>query len=346
MSTSMKTNPPATLRNVVLFMGIAPWVAAPALAQDHSTMHMPMDMPMPTEKPAAQPPAKKAAATPATHVMHGNHMAAPPGATAAPAVGKEQAPVMPDMHDMHDMPAAPNVPVTPIPVLTDADRAAARPPQDGSHPAHDNSINSYTRFDRLEVSNANPGATLEWDGRSWIGTDLNRVWLRSEGERTNGVTQAADVELLYGRSVATWWDVVIGGRHDFKPGASQDFAAIGLIGTAPYKIEVQATGYIGQGGQTSARVEAEYETLLTNRLVLQPLVEANFFGKDDARRGIGSGLSTIEAGLRLRYEITRRFAPYIGVVREHAFGRTAELRRADGDDTGDTRFVAGLRVWF
>jgi copper resistance protein B len=140
---------------------------------------------------------------------------------------------------------------------------------------------------------------------------------------------------------------VLGGiRHDFKPGESQDFAAIGVQGVAPYKFEVAATAYIGQGGQTAARLEGEYELLFTNRLILQPLVEVNFYGQDDARRGIGSGLSTVEAGLRLRYEVTRRFAPYIGVVQERAYGSTASLRRALGEDPNETRVVAGARIWF
>src|SRR5690606_3689847 len=99
----------------------------------------------------------------------------------------------------------------------------------------------------------------------------------------------------------------------------------------PYKFEVQATAYLGKSGQTAANIEAEYELLLTNRLILQPLVEANFHGKDDPQRGIGAGLRTAEAGLRLRYEFTRRFAPYIGVVHERAFGKTADLRVAEGE---------------
>jgi copper resistance protein B len=303
----MNGRPSAAFRAAML--AITCCAARTAVAQDHSMMHMPM----PAEKPAAKRPVQHP-----PHEVRGTPPAAKPA----------------------------TLPVTPIPVLTGADRIAARPPQDGSHPAHDNSIQSYTLFDRLEASNANPGSGLEWQGRTWIGTDLNRVWLRSEGERANGITRSADLELFYGRSIATWWDVLIGGRHDFKPGASQDFAAIGLVGTAPYKIEVQATAYIGQGGQTSARVEGEYEMLLTNRLVLQPLVEANLFGKDDPGRGVGAGLSTLEVGLRLRYEITRQFAPYIGLVRERAFGQTADMRRADGEGIGDTRFVAGLRIWY
>jgi copper resistance protein B len=245
----------------------------------------------------------------------------------------------------HEIPRPADQPVTPIPVLTDADRAAAVPPSN-DHPVHDNSIKSFVLFNRFEGFDADEGTGLEWEGQAWFGTDLNKLWLRSDGERTGGGTEAADLEVLYGRAFARWWDVVAGVRHDFKPGASQDFAAIGVMGVAPYKYEVGATAYIGQSGQAAARFEAEYETLLTNRLILQPLVELNFYGQDDERRGIGSGLSTAEAGLRLRYEITRQFAPYVGVVREWAFGDTAEFRRNAGEDINDTRIVAGLRIWF
>jgi len=240
---------------------------------------------------------------------------------------------------------APTEPITPIPVLTDADRAAAVPPAH-DHPVHDNSIQSYVLLDRLEAWNAENGTGLAWEGRAWIGTDLNRLWLRSEGERIDNRTEKADLEVLYGHSDSPWWDVVAGIRHDFKPGASQDFAAIGVMGLAPYKFEVAATAYIGQSGQTAARVEIQYETLLTQRLILQPLVEVNLYGKDDAHRDIGSGLGTIEAGLRLRYELSRQFAPYVGVVREFAFGRTASFRRDDDEHSDDTRFVAGLRIGY
>ena len=236
-------------------------------------------------------------------------------------------------------------PRTPIPAVTDADRAAAAPPS-GGHPAHDNSIQHYVLMDRLEGWDADPGTGTAWAVQGWLGTDLNRLWLRSEGERVDGRTESADLEVLYGRSVARWWDVVAGVRHDFNPGGSQDFAAIGVMGLAPYMFEVQATGYIGQAGQTAARVEIEYEMLLTNRLILQPMIEVDFYGRNDERRGIGSGLSTAEAGLRLRYEITRQFAPYIGIVHEQSFGRTADFRRAESEDTNDTRVIAGFRIWF
>ena len=219
-------------------------------------------------------------------------------------------------------------------------------PAVGGHPVHDNSIQNYMLFDQLEAWNADEGNGLAWEALGWLGTDLNRLWLRSEGERVDDTTEAADLEVLYGRSIARWWDVVAGVRHDSGEGPSQTFAAIGVIGLAPYKYDVEATAYIGESGQTAAQFEAEYDTLLTNRLILQWLAEAELYGKDDAHRGIGSGLSTVEAGLRLRYEFTRKFAPYIGVVWERAYAGTADFRRDEGEEIEDTRFVAGLRIWF
>ena len=232
----------------------------------------------------------------------------------------------------------------PIPELTDADRAAAFADV-GGHPAHDNSVQQYLSLDRLETWNADYGG-LAWKGQGWIGTDINKLRLRSEGERIDGRTERADLEVLYGRSVARWWDVVAGIRHDFKPGASQDYAAFGVMGVAPYKFEVEATVYIGQSGQTAARLEAEYDTLLTNRLILQWQAEAEIYGQGDALRDIGSGLNRAEAGLRLRYEFTRQFAPYIGVAWERTYGDTADFRRNKGINAEDTRFVVGLRIWF
>ena len=292
---------------------------------DHSAMGH--DMPMPTNTvPQAEP---------IDHSAMGHDMGTMPGEPALPM----------DHSAMAGMTIAPTEPITPIPVLTDADRAAAFPDLQ-RHMEHAPEVNSYVLFNRLEAWDTDHGTGQAWEGQAWIGTDLNRVWLRSEGERAGGHTESADLEVLYGRSVSTWWDVVAGIKHDFKPGPSQTWAAFGVQGLSPYKFEVQATAYVGESGQTAANFEAEYETLLTNRLILQSLVEVNLFGQNDERRGIGSGLSTVEAGLRLRYEFTRKFAPYIGVVRERAFGGTADFRRAEGEDIDDTRLVAGLRIWF
>lgn len=245
----------------------------------------------------------------------------------------------------HDMAASPMEPLVPIPEVSEADRIAAFP-ELAAHAAHDQAIHSYWLLDRLETWDADARTGLGWEALGWIGTDRNRVWLRSEGERVGSRIESADIELLYGRSVARWWDVVAGVRHDFGEGPSQTFAALGVMGLSPYKFEIEATAYVGQSGQSAARLEAEYDTLLSNRLILQWQVEADFYGKDDERRGVGSGLSTLEAGLRLRYEVTRKFAPYIGVVWERAFGGTADFRRDRFDDTSDTRVVAGVRIWF
>jgi len=239
---------------------------------------------------------------------------------------------------------APQQPRTPIPPITDADREAAKPPAHGH--AHGDGVFSYLLFDRLEAWDADPGAGQAWEAQGWIGTDRHRLWLRSEGEREDGQTESADVEVLYGRPVARWWDLVAGVRHDIAPGSDQNFAAIGVMGMAPRKFEIEATAYLGASGQTAARVEAEYELLLTNRLILQPVIEAEWHGRRDASRGTGSGLGTVEAGLRLRYEFTRRFAPYVGLVHERNFGGTADFMRDEGGATRDTRVVAGLRFWF
>lgn len=323
----------------------------PALAQHAG--HAGMQMPVPAPAAAPEKPPANQEKPPTTDFPEPADATQPSTATTTmqdmpmdhSAMGHDmESMTMPMEHGAMQMPA-PTQPRTPIPPLTDADRAAAVPPP-GDHPVHDNTLQSYILFDRLEGWAADPGTGLAWEGQAWFGTDLNRLWLRSEGERVDGRLESADLEVLYGHSFSPWWDVVTGVRHDFHPGGSQDFAAIGLMGLAPYKFEVAATAYVGQGGQSAARLEAEYETLFTNRLILQERVETNFYGKDDPRRGIGSGLSTFEAGLRLRYEFTRRFAPYIGIVHERAFGGTAELRRAELDSIKDTRIVAGLRLWF
>ena len=235
-------------------------------------------------------------------------------------------------------------PREPIPPVTDADRAAAFP-EVRSHAAHDSAVHSFWLLDRLERSSAEGGG-VAWEGLGWIGGDIDRAWVRTEGERNEGELESANVEVLYGHAVNAWWDVVAGVRHDFGEGPSRTYAAIGVQGLAPYKFEVEATAYIGRSGDTAVTLEAEYDTLLTNRLILQWQAEANLHGRDDRARGIGSGLSSIEAGARLRYEITRRFAPYVGIEWERAFGDTADFRRAAGEHTRDTRVVAGIRLWF
>ena len=247
--------------------------------------------------------------------------------------------------DHSKMDHAPSTSATPIPLVTQADREAAFPAVH-THHEHGTSVNSYWLLDRLEVSDTDDGTTLGWEALAWLGGDVQRVWLRSEGESVDSRIEHGDVEVLYGRSVRAWWDVLAGVRQDVGEGPSRTWAAFGVQGLAPYKFELAATAYLGQGGRTALRAEVEYDTLLTNRLILQWRAEGNAYGKADPLAGIGSGLSTVEFGARLRFEVTRQFAPYIGIEHDRAFGNTADLRRNAGHGAADTRVVAGVRVWF
>ncbi len=223
--------------------------------------------------------------------------------------------------------------------------AAAFPVLDHHSMEHASPVNHMVLFDRLEAWDAEHGTGQAWEASAWIGTDVDRLWLRSEGEREAGRTASADVEVLYGRSVLPWWDVVVGARQDMRP-ASRSWAAFGVQGLAPYMFEISATAYVGSGGQVQLKAEAEYDVRFTNRLILQPQVEVVAALENEPDAGIGSGLGKIESGLRLRYEISRRFAPYVGVVHERQFGTTAAYARAAGGHARDTRVVAGVRLWF
>ena len=232
-------------------------------------------------------------------------------------------------------------PQTPIPPITDADRAAAFPDVEG-HAVPDNAVHFFVLFDQLEWQRVEAGGGLTWDTTGWVGRDRDRVWFRTEGQAEDGGLGVAEAHLFYGRAVARWWDVVVGLRQDFRPGPAQSWLAVGIQGLAPYWFDVEATAYLGAGGHTAARLEAEYELLFTNRLVLQPLVEVNLYGKTNAERGIGAGVSSFEAGVRIRYELRREFAPYLGLTWHRRFGETAGF----AETTGGRRFVAGLRLWF
>jgi len=255
---------------------------------------------------------------------------------------------MGDLQSMDDgmmQPAAPTESRTPIPALTDADRAAVFTSH-GGHQVHDSVINTYFLADKLEWQDGDDASTLAWDLSGWIGGDIDRLWLRSEGERSNGKTEDAEIQALWGHAISPWWDVVSGVRQDFKPGAPQTWAAFGLQGMALYNFEAEATGFLGEKGQSAVRLEGDYDILLTNRLILQPTAELNVYGKSDPQRGVGSGLSNTEAGLRLRYEIRREFAPYIGVTWNRTYGNTADYAREEGEDRSEARLVLGVRMWF
>ncbi|KQQ61993.1 copper resistance protein CopB [Pseudomonas sp. Leaf129] len=242
-------------------------------------------------------------------------------------------------------PAAPTQSRTPIAPVTDANRAAVYQSAKG-HTVHDEAANYFLLFDQLEWQDADNGSVLNWDVNGWVGGDIDRLWIRSEGERTNGKTESAELQALWGHAISPWWDLVGGVRQDFKPGSPQTWAAFGLQGLALYNFEAEATAFLGEGGQTGLRLEGDYDILLTNRLILQPTAEVNFYGQSDPQRGIGSGLSETEVGVRLRYEIYREFAPYIGVTWNRSYGNTADFAREEGEDRSEARLVLGVRMWF
>lgn len=233
-----------------------------------------------------------------------------------------------------------------IPPLTEVDRDAAFPDVETQHTVHDDAVHTFVLLDELEWQAGRNGSSVSWNGTGWIGRDLDRFWFRLEGEGTERRVEHAETHLLYGRAIARWWDVVAGIRHDVRPGPAQTWIAVGLQGLAPYWFEVEATAYVGASGRTHVRVETEYELLLTNRLILQPRIELNVSGKADPERHVGAGLRTTEAGARLRYEIRRELAPYVGIDWERKYFGTADLARASGEPSGGARLVTGLRVWF
>lgn len=201
-------------------------------------------------------------------------------------------------------------------------------------------------IDRLERAKGNDDSFTAYDLAGWYGRDYSRVWLKAEGDYADGRLDETRTELLYGRAIANFWDAQVGVRHDTGEGPGRSWLGFGVQGLAPYWFEVEATAYVGESGRTAARFEAEYDLLLSQRLVLQPRAELSLHGKDDEANGIGRGLSDASLGLRLRYEFSRQFAPYIGVERVGKFGRTADFARDEGEATRDTRYVAGVRFWF
>ena len=200
-------------------------------------------------------------------------------------------------------------------------------------------------FEQLELA-PNDSGTASWDGGGWVGTDLNRFWFKTEGERADGETEKAELQLLYSHALTAFWDVQTGYRHDFEPHPNRDWAVLSARGVAPYFYELEGSLFIGEGGQAEVRVKASYELLLTQRWIVTPTLETRLYAADDPAVLVGSGLSDLELGLRIRYEIKRELAPYFGVSRLRKFNETADLARAAGLDTGETRFVAGLRFWF
>ncbi|RSE79219.1 copper resistance protein B [Achromobacter denitrificans] len=218
----------------------------------------------------------------------------------------------------------------------------------GIHPhMMDNAPTWQVLFDKFGLARNRDGQnTQEWDGRFWFGTATDRLLIKSEGERENGGGSGGKVEAFWSHAVSPFWDLQLGARRDIGSGPKRNWAAIGIEGVLPYNIELEATGYAGSSGRAALALKAEYDLLLTQRLIFTPELEASLYGKDDPERGIGSGLSDGSLSLRLRYEVTREFAPYIGVSFERKFGQTARYASDAGASRSQTAIMAGVRFWF
>ena len=343
-------------------------------AQDPHAGHV---MPPAQTPPAADPHAgHQTPAQPATADPHAGHdMPTPAPSQPDPHAGHDMstmAPAQADLHAGHDMST---MSMGPPDIPTSADNPG-RPPEAPVPPAvlsgpvhaadlvfgadamaasrrtlvHENGDVRTTAvmIDRLEASFGDDGKTYLWDVQGWSGGDINRFWWKAEGEGDFGDgLEEAELQALYSRALTPFWDVQAGVRQDFRPdGEDTTHLVLGLQGLAPYWWEIDAAAFLSTEGDLTARVEAEYDQRITQRLILQPRLEIDASASDIPELEIGSGLSSVEAGLRLRYEFRKEFAPYVGVEWSRALGDAADYIEARGGEVEDIRFVVGLKAWF
>lgn len=350
--------------------GIAPFVCSAAAFAQHMDHRMMPGMTMPKDKPAAKPkaapaptrkstarktPARKTPAkrtTPPAANPHAGH--AMPGMMTSdtPAADPHAGHAMPGMEAPIGTDLAPGDKPAPAP-STDhlADRywgadAMAASRETDLRREHGGMTFYQIMFNLAEYQARKGGDGYRWDGEAWVGGDIDRLWLKSEGEGRFGGSPDAEVQALYGHAVDPYWNVQVGVRQDVGPGPSRTYATLGIEGLAPYWFDVEGAVFLSDKGDMLARVEGYYDQRITNSVTLQPRIEANLSAQDVPENGTGSGLTDLEAGLRLRYEGRREFAPYVGVSWERQFGDTARFTRARGDDTGGFSVVAGVRTWF
>lgn len=293
-------------------------------------MSMPMDKAMPMSPPAGS----NDAAMPGMAMDHAGH------ATRA----MDMTPTGTDL-------AAGNAPPPPAPSTPYADRDFPAAEMDASRAQmmHEQGGETFHQvmFNLAEAQFQDGQVGYRWDGEGWFGGDINRAVVKSEGSGSvRDGADGAEIQALYSRAIGPYFNLQGGVRHDFAPTPTRTYATVGVEGLAPYMFQVEARGFVATTGQVLARLEGWYDQRLTQRLVIQPRVELNLSAQNDAPTRIGAGLSDAEVGLRLRYEIVREFAPYIGVSYAAKTGRTADYARADGNRPTQTSFVAGVRFWF
>ena len=322
----------------------------PAPAQTQPTAQQPPADPhaghVMTPAPASQPRAQQ----PAAADPHAGHVMSP-----APVQGTAQPAA--DPHAGHDMAAATGgapalaaaqTPPPPAPADRLADRYFGTDAMNRARAQlaeeHGGTLYSKVMANILEYAPSDGGG-YRWDVEGWYGGDINRVVVKTEGAGSDGDLEEAEVQALYSRAVGRYTDLQAGVRHDFEP-TGRTYATIGVDALFPYWFEAEAAAFLSTEGHVLARLAGSYDWRLTQRLILQPQAEVTLAAQDDEETETGSGLSNAELGLRLRYEIRREFAPYVGVSYERSFGRTADFVRAHGEDVDETRFVVGLRAWF
>lgn len=220
-------------------------------------------------------------------------------------------------------------------------------PADWHAPMHEPGPYWKLLADRFEAGFNDDHEEYGWDLQGWYGSDRNRLWLKSEGEGEFGESpEHAELQVLFGHMIAPFWDWQIGVRYDFEPDPSRAYLVSGVQGVLPYEFEFDAALFVSDKGDVSARVETEYDIRITQRLVLQPRIEMNAAFSSDREIGSGSGINDTELGVRLRYEIRRELAPYIGIEWRQLYGDTKDIARAAGDDSAVTSLVLGIRGWF
>ncbi|WP_109125087.1 copper resistance protein B [Dyella sp. C11] len=297
----------------------------PLLAQSMDMQDMPgMTMPSPQDHDHAHDAPPPSAPMPMPMPMdHANH----------------------DMASMDAPPLPPNDHVPPpAPQYTPHDMTPSQ--MNAMMQMDDNASLGMFMLDRLERSRSTGGDyAISWEAEGWYGNPIDRVWLKTEGERTSDGTEDGRLELLWSHAWSSFWDGQLGVRQDFGRGPNRQWLAAGVEGLAPCWFETQATFYVGEEGRTALRLETSYDMRFTQRLILTPQIELNVYGKDDPQRGVSSGLSDVQAGLRLRYEFSRKLAPYVGVDWMRRFGNASDVPGMPVWHARETTWVAGVRIW-
>lgn len=307
--------------------------APPPLAEDPACPAEHAAMGHCTPAPAAPPPAAEDPACPAEHAAMGH--CTPASAAAAPAPRPSPPSALAASGPEH---AADTVW---DPALMAEKRATKLIAEHGAF------IGSNILLDRLEARMQDGADGYAWDAQAWFGGDYDKFWLKSEGEGAFGeAVESVEIQTLYSRALDPWFNLQAGVRYDLRPRPDRAHLVLGVEGLAPYWFEVDAALFLSDRGDLSARLEAEYDQRLTNRLILQPSVELEIAAQKVPELGLGAGLSSIEAGLRLRYEFEPEYAPYVGVEYHRSLGDSARYSRASGEEAGGWALLLGLRAWF